>query len=133
MQKMKDRHVAQCAMRALTSTVWFMYFQYVLWISRGITHLERWGDSCPCHQDDFRVNRKVECPRKGRMLAFAWAKVVDVLSDLCAETEAWTEADWDGNIGFWYQSALLWRLCAVAAILPFPSYAIRTSDPILLL
>ena len=34
------------------------------------------------------------------MLAFAWANVVDVLSDLCAETEAWTEADWNGNIGF---------------------------------
>ena len=76
---------------ALGCSQWAYQLRFVGWLCRWLTGLQRWGQTCPCHEKGSAG--AAECMRKGRLLQWAHKRVMDTFAEGLLEAEAWCAKD----------------------------------------
>jgi len=97
---MRDTAMGTDAMFALTSKAWLTQCRFVRWATAELTHLQRWGGSCMCHQGEFERGKNVECTAKGRLIPYAWDKANEVFDAMVDVANKWTADEWDNDRTF---------------------------------
>lgn len=100
----RDTVVVRNVVAALRSATWLALFRFVKWYTCKLEDLMNWVGGCACHEAALQDGRAVSCDRKGRRLTEASAKVVDVLESMLAESDAWTEHFFNGDIELWREA-----------------------------
>ena len=100
LKQMKDTTIAKKVIVALTSVQWLCEFKFVNWYSTSINSFASFGQSCMCHQEEYRKGIKVECSEKGRILPIAFTVTRNFLNKFLATAEGWSPTQWGGSRSF---------------------------------
>ena len=87
LSRSKDKKWSDQVRTALTSPNFIKHFEFTDWFTSWVTELERWGSLCPC--EEHRGMANVQCPRRGRLLPYAFTHARAVFDDVVEEMRAW--------------------------------------------
>ncbi len=90
----KDGPQLLATTEALTSVVWKLKFEFVLWVSSRVADIMSWAHGCACHEVQLRAGEKVDCPFKGHRQTEAYNFAKTQLDAMLAEAQHWLPARW---------------------------------------
>ena len=97
---MKDSELVKMLKPCVRDTTFGIRLKFVRMFSTWFCHIEIWGSSCPCHQDEFDNHVAVNCNYKGKVLPIAWRFICDRCAEILDAVASWTLAQWGGGLLF---------------------------------
>lgn len=118
-QDLRDSADFKQVVLALRSPAWHIQFRFVHWYAGRLSELMSWVGGCSCHPPDGTAfdspSPDSACPRKGRRLTEAHARVESLIQGMLEEANEWEALFFGGDIGLWQECQGVVRFTVVHA------------------